>query len=145
MTDPRVTESEWPKILVLYEKHTPSYYLCEDRDALLRASLEVVAHRLKTYVILDPGTAENFGVQPQLSEGEISNLPASYAEHARGVVAANALLLEEWEEQKRVFDSAKRAVAEADGALALYVLRARRHNEYEGFTLVTPHIPTGAA
>lgn len=133
----------WPQLLIFKDKHSNSYYLINDMEALGRACLEVLKSRLNPQYgyIYDPSKEKIYGLVDELTQEAAEALPEPYRAQALQARKNNERLRRDRDEEIEQYCAAKKALKEKDGMAAYLVLDRRKDYEYEGFEFETIGIP----
>jgi hypothetical protein len=118
---------DYPAVLVIHEKHSNYYVHLESEATLHKASLALLATRVKAkwYTLPERPKA------PGYTLAEVDNMPA-------GLQAAARLVFKEYERDVKYYVSEsqelteiKKAIKDGDGKTAWMILLNRREGEYE--------------
>jgi hypothetical protein len=124
------------RILRIKEKHATRYFDASTVEKLHAVALAIVKERLKPdyAFITHPGEpSEWYDVKADLTDEQIAALPTEKLQQSAGSERSQCRRYRgEYTEALEVFEKARRAVKQKDGALAWEVLQDRSDHEYEG-------------
>lgn len=127
---------QFPALLLVEEKHSPSYFHVESEEALHLLALNILTARLTSGDwYLDPekhGPPDPCDIDPQ----KIPEMPQSLRAIAEDTVRDHQHATREFVHDCEQFESIKKAAQEKDGTLAWKILQARADYEYETVRLV---------
>ena len=134
----RYGNTQWPRLLILKDKHENDYYLINDIDALLRAAVKIVEMRIEQRYFYEPQREK---LLEEVPDDVIDKLPEAMKKNALSDKSSNKYAETRYQRELAQWQMIQKVIAEKDGMAAFQVLDDRKDHEYEGWSLDRIRIP----
>lgn len=128
----RYANKQWPKLLIIKDKHENDYYLISDIDGLLRAALRIVDMRIEQRYYYEPKREK---LREEVPEDVIDKLPEAMKRAALSDKSSNKYAENRYQRELNTWNMIQKALKEKDGLAAFQVIDDRKDHEYEGWVL----------
>lgn len=122
---------DWPRLIVLKDKHEDSYFLVADVEAVWRWALQVLQMRIDQGYITEP---EDPKPVDEVPDDVIDKLPEAMKKKALSDKQSNKALMKRHAKYVEIWSDIQKALSEKNGALAFKILDDRKNAEYEWFS-----------
>jgi len=134
----RYSNSKWPQLLILKDKHENDYFLINDIDALLRAALQIINMRIEQRYYYEPKVE---ALHEEVPDDVVDRLPEAMKKKALSDKSSNKYAAKRYERAMEQWQLIQKVIIEKDGLSAFHVMDDRKDHKYEGWDLEGIKIP----